>query len=183
MTRTRFAGVVLLAGAAYLLIRGISAGGNYSGQSISLASVSDSIVSGLSKIGQIMTRGYRNNNPGNIRISSSPWLGKVPDAANTDGSFEQFTSPEYGIRAIYRILTSYYDRGINTVSGIISTWAPSTENNTGAYIAAVATQAGLDPNIMLSQDQLALLVPGIIQHENGFLTYDSATIAAGIALA
>ena len=45
-----------------------------------------------------MTRGYRNNNPLNIRIDKkNPWLGRV--IPNTDGEFEQFTSMAYGYRA------------------------------------------------------------------------------------
>ena len=41
-------------------------------------------------------RGYRNNNPLNIRISSSNWLGKV--SPNTDGPFEQFSDIKYCAR-------------------------------------------------------------------------------------
>jgi hypothetical protein len=33
-------------------------------------------------------RGWRNNNPGNVVISSAKWVGKVE--FNSDGKFEQF---------------------------------------------------------------------------------------------
>jgi len=49
-------------------------------------------------------RGLRNNNPGNIRISDTPWQGKIPKAMNTDKNkaFEQFESLEYGLRALMK---------------------------------------------------------------------------------
>ena len=49
-------------------------------------------------------RGERNNNPGNIRHGSK-WQGL--SAQQTDPSFCQFVSPEYGIRAIYKLLQTY----------------------------------------------------------------------------
>lgn len=46
-----------------------------------------------------LSRGLRNNNPGNLILTSIGWDGKIPNAQNTDGTFEQFTSANYGIRA------------------------------------------------------------------------------------
>lgn len=86
-------------------------------------------------------RGIRNNNPLNIRIGNT-WLGEVSDP--TDSEFEQFVSLQYGIRAAFCILRRYirvYKR--NTVERICSAWAPSSENNTSAYIAFVANRANL----------------------------------------
>lgn len=87
-------------------------------------------------------RGIRNNNPLNIRIGNV-WLGEV--AEPTDPDFEQFVSIEYGLRAGFVLLRRYirhYRK--NTIRAIISTWAPSTENNTEAYIQRVASSMNLD---------------------------------------
>lgn len=51
-----------------------------------------------------IARGERNNNPGNIRHGSK-WQGL--SAEQTDKDFCQFISPEYGIRAIYKLLQTY----------------------------------------------------------------------------
>lgn len=135
-----------------------------------------------SRAAQFLTRGLRNNNPGNIRISSAPWQGKI--ALNTDGSFEQFDTPENGIRAIAKVLQSYHARGINTIESIIRTWAPPSENNTEAYIASVANSTGLGRSRMLVYPvDLYAIVSAIIKHENGFNPYTPDVIAAGIARA
>lgn len=84
-----------------------------------------------------LPRGYRNNNPLNIRINpANKWQGKV--ANNTDGVFEQFVSMEYGYRAALKLIRNYITRdGLTTVADIIAKWAPNTENNTAGYIQRV----------------------------------------------
>lgn len=60
-------------------------------------------------------RGIRNNNPGNIRWGDD-WKGLVPKDQRTDKSFCQFTTPEYGIRAMIIILRNYQRKyGLDTV--------------------------------------------------------------------
>ena len=49
------------------------------------------------------TRGIRNNNPGNIRVSKDQWEGMTGD----DGAFVIFDSPESGVRALAKNLQSY----------------------------------------------------------------------------
>ncbi len=128
------------------------------------------------------TRGLRNNNPGNIRLDGTNWQGMSP--TQTDPSFVQFVSPEYGLRAIAVILNTYMNNyGLNTVTGIISRWAPPTENDTAAYIADVANQMGVDPNQPLSQAQIPSLVAAIVHHENGLQPYTTAQIDQAVALA
>ena len=80
-------------------------------------------------------RGFRNNNPTNIRLGA-PWQGMSP--TQTDGSFVQFIAPQWGIRAAAKILLHYQAEGFNTVRQIINHWAPPNENDTDAYIADVA---------------------------------------------
>ena len=72
-------------------------------------------------------RGVRNNNPGNIRHSSSPWQGMR--AQQTDPAFVQFTDMPHGIRAMYKIFNSYRGRGLRTIEDIIHTWAPYGDGN------------------------------------------------------
>ena len=85
----------------------------------------------------------RNNNPGNIRDTSIPWQGAV----GTNAGFETFATPEHGVRATTKNLYTYNERdGLNTVSGIITKWAPPGENNTSAYIDKVSNDLGVGPN-------------------------------------
>lgn len=134
----------------------------------------------------ITARGLRNNNPGNIRLGNTHWQGQNP--TQTDGSFIQFTSPEYGIRAIAKILDAYAARGINTVQDIINTWAPpivngKIENDTQAYIDAVAGSMGADPADQVTDANKAALIAAIITHENGSQPYSASQIDTGISMA
>lgn len=98
-----------------------------------------------------MTRGYRNNNPLNIRYSQwNAWKGKV--TPNTDGAFEQFTSMAYGYRAAMVLLRNYIKQGYKTVEDIIHRWAPENENNTTGYINTVCKETGFDPSTIIQRD-------------------------------
>ena len=101
-------------------------------------------------------RGIRNNNPLNIRIGNT-WLGEVPNP--TDSEFEQFVSPLYGLRAAFLILRRYIRRyGRNTIRKIISAWAPSSENNTEAYISNVSRVMSIDPDAVIDYaDELTMV--------------------------
>lgn len=94
---------------------------------------------------QKLPRGLRNNNPLNIRISSTPWQGKRTD--NTDGTFEQFTELVWGIRAALVNIRTYIKRDhIDTIQGIISRWAPERDgNNTKTYVDFVCDKIKLAP--------------------------------------
>ena len=127
-------------------------------------------------------RGIRNNNPGNIRHGAR-WDGLAEVQA--DHAFCTFISPEYGIRAMGKILLTYQRKyGIDTVAGIIGRWAPPNENDTGSYAAHVAESLGVDPDEKISvHSNLQGLVLAIIQHENGQQPYDIATIQRGVEMA
>ncbi len=85
-----------------------------------------------------MPRGVRNNNPLNIRLGEK-WQGLK--ARQTDGQFCQFVSMDFGFRAAFRLLNTYYAKyGLICVRDIIRRWAPETENNTAAYINTVCSQ-------------------------------------------
>ena len=128
-------------------------------------------------------RGFRNNNWLNIRISDNNWRGKKSD--NTDGSFEQFETPELGIRAATRNIRTYGQRGIQTVRDIISTWAPASENNTSSYIQNVSSRMGVDPNKVLDlndTDTMVKLISAMTISENG-RAGDESVIRRGVEMA
>jgi hypothetical protein len=121
-------------------------------------------------------KGIRNNNPGNLRFFASiPWKGQTGD----DGTgYAVFDTAEDGVRAMGHQLRTYLSRGISTVAAIISTWAPSSENDTGAYIADVAGRLGVDPNQPLDAGAVPALAVAITYHENGQNPYGDAAVAA-----
>lgn len=80
-----------------------------------------------------VTRGIRNNNPGNVRLTATRWKGQI--RPGSDKEFCVFSSMEYGIRALIVTLRTYVvKRKVNTVRKMISRWAPANENHTEAYI-------------------------------------------------
>lgn len=128
-------------------------------------------------------RGFRNNNWLNIRISNNNWQGKR--ANNTDGEFEQFETPELGIRAATRNIRTYGQRGLQTVKDIISTWAPTSENNTASYIQNVASRMDVDPNQILDlndTDTMVKLISAMTISENG-RAGDESIIRRGVEMA
>lgn len=140
------------------------------------------------------TRGYRNRNPGNIdHVPANRWQGlaeppiEPPPAGGGRARFARFVSHEYGIRALALLLITYQDRhGLRSIRGIVGRWAPGAENDTEAYIAAVARRTGRHAREMLDlhrHEDLRPLVEAIIQHELGGMPYDRATIDAGLRLA
>ena len=94
----------------------------------------------------MLPRGIRNHNPLNIRRSKDQWKGMAEVQA--DRAFVQFKSLEYGWRAAFYLLTrTYYHKyRLYTIRSIVSRWAPSSENNTEAYIANVSRLTGIDPD-------------------------------------
>ncbi|HEY3985134.1 structural protein [Cedecea sp.] len=133
-----------------------------------------------------VSRGVRNHNPGNIRWGDD-WKGLVPTAQRTDKSFCQFISPEYGIRAMVIILRNYQRKhGLNTVSGIINRWAPTSENDTQAYISSVTQAVGVpaDQRIDVMDSRIVIpLVEAIIKHENGQQPYGVDVLVHAVSLA
>lgn len=138
-----------------------------------------------------VSRGIRNNNPGNIRHGDA-WQGMA--AEQPDSEFVRFVSPEYGIRAMVKVLASYRRRGLVSVRQIINTWAPPVgqdskgnryTQNSDAYVAHVARVLQVEPDqaITWTAAGLSQLVAAIIQHENGSQPYDLAVINQGITLA
>ena len=129
-----------------------------------------------------MTRGERNNNPGNIRKTNEMWIGQV--MSGDDPDFMTFSSIAYGYRAMFVLLDSYIDKGYNTVTKIINRWAPSSENNTTAYINHVVQLSGIAATTVIDKTDSATmkkLVAAMSYHENG-VAPNFTDVEAGFAL-
>ena len=105
-----------------------------------------------------MTRGIRNNNPLNIRrVAGTKWKGQRTE--QTDKSFVQFESLEWGIRAAFCILDTYRRKYQDVcVEDIIARWAPPSENATSEYIRTVCRLTGFGGKERLREQQWLLLV-------------------------
>lgn len=122
-------------------------------------------------------RGIMNNNPGNIKKGIA-WDGlKTP---STDPVFDQFISPEYGIRALYKNLLTYQKSGVNTLRKIISRW--STTDVT-PYINYLVKFTGIGPDDVFPTSSHLDLVKGIISFENGGNPYSDELILRGMGMA
>jgi len=117
------------------------------------------------------SRGIRNNNPGNLIYTNDAWIGKIPYAQNKDTGkhFEQFKEMKYGVRAMMKDLIGDINKGKNTALSLISEYAPSFENNTGAYIKTVTGMIGIGLNdvIDLSEETIIGLCKAMVFVENG----------------
>ena len=122
-------------------------------------------------------RGFRDNNPGNLRPGTQPWLGEIAP----DGGYCRFDIPENGIRAMGKNLLAYQSKDqCKTIRAIIGRWAPPSDNNdTPAYIAAVAADVGIDADRLIDLTDASVLssmLTAIIQHENGSQPYSITVI-------
>ena len=139
-------------------------------------------------------RGVRNNNPGNIDFNPrNNWQGQLGlELGVPRPRFARFDTPENGIRALAKLLLNYRGKdgmpgvgghGIDTVRETINRWAPGHENDTAAYIAAVAKALGVEPESVIDVRRpqlLRALVVEIIKHENGRQPYAAAVIDEGV---
>ena len=125
-----------------------------------------------------LPRGLRNNNPRNIRRNSDVFQGEINPSR--DKEFKQFKNMAYGYRAMYKILSNYYNKyQLNTIRKMISRWAPENENNTAAYVSLVSSYSGVGPDDLISFDreQMIRIVAGMSRVENGIEAVMSDVIA------
>ena len=133
-------------------------------------------------------RGVRNHNPGNIEKGAA-WIGLAEDQSS-DPRFAVFKAPEYGIRAMVRVLRTYQLKyNLRSIEGMISRWAPpggGDNNHTDAYIAAVSKEMGIPPdqpfNVMYAQ-YARPMVKAMIRVENGVQPYPDEVIDKALELA
>lgn len=133
------------------------------------------------------TRGERDNDPGNLRRDTTPWLGLVPLADCVEKAFCTFDTAVHGIRALCRVLLSYQRLdACRTLAQVIERYAPRTENDTDAYLADVVARTGIGAGEIIDleqRNQLATVARAIITHENGRSIYDADTINQAVTLA
>lgn len=125
-----------------------------------------------------LPRGIRNNNPLNIVKSAIAWLGEKDGLP--ESSFEQFDTPEHGLRAGCKLLLTYQRKhGCDTITKIITRWAPPKENNTAEYIRIVAAGVGVTKNEPINLSNVSRLFPlalEMVRHENGIQPYPTDMI-------
>lgn len=144
------------------------------------------------------SRGFLNNNPGNVDRGADIWQGEIRDPADSrltefqrtelvKGRFCVFLQPQLGIRMLAKTLFAYRDQlGRRTVRQIINTWAPPNENDTGAYVNVVAGKVGVSPDAEIDvrdYKTLRALVSAIIVHECGGMPYAGSEVEDGLMLA
>lgn len=112
-------------------------------------------------------RGMKINNPGNLRDFGDNWQGRV--VPGRDSSFITFSSYVYGLRAMIKLLKNYITQGNNTISKILNRYAPSSENDTDAYITYVEQGTGINRNKVLngSYSELRKMVKYMANLEQG----------------
>lgn len=115
------------------------------------------------------TRGYRNNNPCNIRISTDKFQGEIQPSG--DKEFKQFETMAYGYRAAFRVIRTYINNyKCDTIRKIISRWAPKSENHTENYIRVVSERSGIpadDPVYADNREMMVRIVAAMSFVENG----------------
>ena len=116
-----------------------------------------------------MSRGLRNNNPGNIRLGNFRYKGER--AESSDSAFRQFESMEWGYRAMFMLLHTYaVKHNCRTLSQMINRYAPPSENHTENYLRRVAYDTHLSPDEQIDTLNAAVMtavVAAMSEVENG----------------
>lgn len=116
-----------------------------------------------------MSRGLRNNNPGNIRRSRVRYQGEVRPSRDAD--FKEFETMAYGYRAMFVLLDTYSSRyGLHTIRSMLNRYAPPEENLTESYIRFVSDYSGVMPDEPIDtrcQGDMIPIVSAMSKIENG----------------
>ncbi|MBC0852637.1 hypothetical protein [Pantoea stewartii] len=120
----------------------------------------------------------RNNNPGNLRPVSG-------------SGFRTFDSALEGWGAMRNQLMRYFTgkttgKALQTITDIVSTWAPSSENDTGKYISDISKWMGVSPDVALNLNnpQVMTSLMQSMARKEGFSNWNSplAGQAAGASM-
>lgn len=115
-----------------------------------------------------MTRGVRNNNPGNIRHDGVMWKGEIK---GSDRAFKTFGSMAWGVRAIFHLLNNYQVKyGLRTIEQMVARWAPPQENDTAGYVESVSRWSGVPRSTSITTTNRDVMIPvvaAMIRMENG----------------
>ncbi|BCG91424.1 hypothetical protein [Mesorhizobium sp. 131-2-1] len=120
-------------------------------------------------------RATRNNNPGNLEYHG--WEDAY-GAIGDDGRFAVFGSRKLGLQAQAHLLFDNNQYANLTLGQAIAAYAPSFENNTAAYAAAVAAASGVSLNtkmkdIPASKQTAVLGAMHAVEGNTGALAYDA----------
>lgn len=130
-----------------------------------------------------MSRGLRNNNPGNIRRSRVRYKGEVRPSRDPD--FKEFSSMAYGYRAMFVLLDTYRSRyGLSTIRQMLNRYAPPEENFTEGYVRFVADYSGVMPDESVdtrAEMDMIPIVSAMSKIENG-VAANIADVESGWAL-
>ncbi len=102
---------------------------------------------GTARIRRGGTRAWRNQNPGNIRLSD---VARAAGAIGQAGGFAVFPNDSVGMAAIKTLLLSpgYRNR---TIAGAVIKWAPPFENDTVSYKSQIKRLTGLSTAIKITE--------------------------------
>lgn len=119
---------------------------------------------------QPLALGIRNSNPTNlVHVPANKWQGLAEPPS--DGRFCVFTDMPSGIRAAALNLVAYQDKhDLRTIRGVISRWAPHSENDVEAYVRTVCTISGFGENEPLdlqTYEHMQPVMRGMIRQECG----------------
>lgn len=101
--------------------------------------------------------------------------------------FAVFSSPKYGFRALGIVLLNYKRRHrLETISEIISRFAPPGENDTRSYISHVSQALKIAPDVSIdlsNSDILGRLCRAIATFESGGWFFTDDDLTAGVQMA
>lgn len=124
-------------------------------------------VGAAAKTGGGISRGERNNNPGNIEYGA---FAKRLGATGSDGRFAVFPTFEAGAKAQETLLagSGYVGGGRNTIDAIISKYAPSSDGNSvDNYANYVSRVTGIPRNQVIGVGEVPAVAEAMRQFEMG----------------
>lgn len=109
-------------------------------------------------------------NPGALK--DGPFTRSQPGYTGSSGGFATFDSPQAGIAAQERLLSSaYVGKGFNTIDKIINRYAPQGPENSAAsvsnYKKYISQQTGIDINSPISAGQIPAVAQAMREFETG----------------
>lgn len=142
----------------------------------------DARPAGERRIAMKQIRGIRNNNPGNLKHSTAfTWDGELePDAEG----FCRFENPYYGIRAMAKVLiTYYYKHNIKTIEGIIKRYSATDQESYIASVCRTINRLPTEEYNFTSKRRLTGLMRAMIKVECSYFPYSFRLLRDGIDFA
>lgn len=126
-----------------------------------------------------LSLGYRLNNPFNIRYQpNNKWVGQAKPVQG----FCCFKSLFYGVRAFALLYRTYINKYRFTVQQFVYRYAPTSENNSQAYLRTVCRLSGFGPYHRLISADLVRFGSAVLQVEQGSVHIDILVLLKRFAL-